>query len=701
MPSVRKNTDKKKPAAAANYRKRREQVRDIQHAQRIAGRNISEIPRIKNTVRRRDCLADFELFCKTYYPGLFYLKWADYQKKTAERIQETIESGGWYARALPRGGGKTTLCKCGIAWAALRGQKRYSVIYAANESMAGRLLKSIKMQLLTNPLLYEDFPHTIHPIREAGGESNLAKGQLYKGQSTYMEWGASRIVLPWIDEEPSTANGCVIEAYGIEQASRGLSCDTPKGESLRPDLALVDDPQTRASAKSPPQTQTRLEHLTGDVAYLPGPDKSISVFCPCTVIYEGDLADQILNRETHPEWHGERTKFVEHFPKDLSPWDEYAEVLKTAQRDDGNIEAASAYYKANRKVLDRGFVITWPERYGRDKGEVSAIQHAMNARIRDEAAFFAEYQNEPILPQDEFELATADEICAKVTGHARGIVPDNCSVLTAFTDIQGEHFFWMVCGWAPDFTGYVIDYGAWPEQHRNYFTRQSIRRKLSSEYPGDRSGIIFAALTELGDKIAGTRYQKMSGGDLQVARWCLDIGWEGTPVTAYAVQSAYRNIISLTKGVFVGATTNPFSEAERAKKWRTTHGHWFWADGPGPAKAVRFDANHWKKRIHMALKRPTASMGAIQLFKANPQQHRMLADHLLAEKPTRVTAKNRTVDQFDLIPGHDNEGLDCLVGCAVGASIAGIVPDTERVHQAKSSTIKTPAEWMAEARARR
>ncbi len=57
----------------------------------------------------------------------------------------------------------------------------------------------------------------------------------------------------------------------------------------------------------------------------------------------------------------------------------------------------------------------------------------------------------------------------------------------------------------------------------------------------------------------------------------------------------------------------------------------------------------------------------------------MLADHLRAEKPTRVEAHGRTVYEWSEIPGRDNEGLDCLVGCFVGASIAGVTRTTERI----------------------
>jgi phage terminase large subunit GpA-like protein len=48
---------------------------------------------------------------------------------------------------------------------------------------------------------------------------------------------------------------------------------------------------------------------------------------------------------------------------------------------------------------------------------------------------------------------------------------------------------------------------------------------------------------------------------------------------------------------------------------------------------------------------------------------------LRAEKPIKVQANGRTVYEWQEKPGQDNEGLDCLVGCAVAASIEKINRD--------------------------
>jgi hypothetical protein len=71
--------------------------------------------------------------------------------------------------------------------------------------------------------------------------------------------------------------------------------------------------------------------------------------------------------------------------------------------------------------MDAGAVVAWPERYNQD--EISAVQHAMNLRLRDEAAFFAEYQNEPIIESEGEEMLSADQVAAKTGGVRRGEVP--------------------------------------------------------------------------------------------------------------------------------------------------------------------------------------------------------------------------------------------------------------------------------------
>ena len=76
--------------------------------------------------------------------------------------------------------------------------------------------------------------------------------------------------------------------------------------------------------------------------------------------------------------------------------------------------AGTEFYRKNKIAMDEGADVAWKERFNHD--ELSAIQHAMNLRLQNEAAFFAEYQNEP-LPEIEADddLLTVDQIASKLS----------------------------------------------------------------------------------------------------------------------------------------------------------------------------------------------------------------------------------------------------------------------------------------------
>jgi hypothetical protein len=56
-------------------------------------------------------------------------------------------------------------------------------------------------------------------------------------------------------------------------------------------------------------------------------------------------------------------------------------------------------------------------------GEISAMQNAMNLRLRMRDQFAAECQNEPALPQVSDQALTVDQVMEKTNGYRRGEVP--------------------------------------------------------------------------------------------------------------------------------------------------------------------------------------------------------------------------------------------------------------------------------------
>jgi len=102
--------------------------------------------------------------------------------------------------------------------------------------------------------------------------------------------------------------------------------------------------------------------------------------------------------------------------------------------------------------MDEGASAAWQERFNDD--EISAVQHAMNLKFRDEAAFMAEYQNEPLtlFARDE-SILSEEEIAEKVNGLRQYAVPLCCDRVTAFIDIQKNLLYYTVAAWAENFTG--------------------------------------------------------------------------------------------------------------------------------------------------------------------------------------------------------------------------------------------------------
>jgi hypothetical protein len=125
--------------------------------------------------------------------------------------------------------------------------------------------------------------------------------------------------------------------------------------------------------------------------------------------------------------------------------------------------------------MDAGALIAWPERYNYD--ELSAIQHAVNLKLQDEAAFYAEYQNDPLPAETtDDDLLVADQIAAKTNRIARGEIPLGCNTLTMFIDVQQNLLFFVVVAWEENFTGYVVDYGSYPRATNGPLRFFTIRR---------------------------------------------------------------------------------------------------------------------------------------------------------------------------------------------------------------------------------
>ncbi len=248
-----------------------------------------------------------------------------------------------------------------------------------------------------------------------------------------------------------------------------------------------------------------------------------------------------------------------------------------------------------------------------------------------------------------------------------------------FVDVQAKALFWLVAAWENDFTGCVLDYGTEPDQKADYFTLRDIRRTLAAAAP--RAGIegaIYAGLERLTEAKLGREWQRDDGAQVRIDRCLIDANWGQSSDVVYQFcrQSKFAGVVLPSHGRYVGASSIPFSEYKRKRgdrvglNWRIPV-----ITGRRTVRHVVFDTNYWKSFIQARLAVPMGDPGCLSLFGRQPERHRLLAEHLTSEYRVRTEGRGRTVDEWKLrVDGLDNHWLDCLVGCALAASMGGAAP---------------------------
>ena len=673
------------------YERRKARASEAKRSESAKGREIGELPPVKDAARRKAAARDFRRFCETYLAEAFPLAWSQDHLTAIGKIEGAVLRGELFAFAMPRGSGKTTLCEAACLWAMLYGHRQFIVLVGADQTIASSMADSLKGQIENNDTLLEDFPEACYPVRALDRIAQRAKGQTYQGRPTEMDWAADQVTLPFIKGSPSA--GACVRVAGITGRIRGLKHTRPDGKTIRPSLVLIDDPQTDESAASPSQCATREKILSGAILGLAGPGSKIAGLCTITVIRPDDLADRLLDRARHPAWQGERTKLVYDWPTAEDLWLEYGELRRTGQRNGAGTAEADAFYAERQAEMDAGARVAWPERLNED--ELTAIQHAWNLRIdRGEAAFHAEYQNQPIAEDVASDKLDKRSLAGRVTTLARGTVPVNHHQLTAFIDVQDRVLFWLVASWSEQFGGHVVSYGVYPDQGVSFFEAGSAKRTLAKASGGAGfEAALTAGLEHVTAMLLSKDWPREDGTAMRIGQIMIDANWGKSTETVrtFVRRSPHASLILPSHGRGIGASSPGLCDRGKARgdrlglNWRigTVNGQ----------RSVTYDTNFWKTFAAARLRLATGDPEAVMLCAG---EHDLLFEHLTTEYPVRTeSARGRVVDEWKLSGTRfENHWWDCLVGAAVAASIAGVSPASTEMggrRRRKAEIPTTPA----------
>lgn len=423
-------------------------------------------------------------------PRKFTQAFGTVHSRIIKTIYDRATTGGKKAVAAPRGKGKSTIVKGMLIYATAAELVRFIVPICATTNLAGRIYRDYRNEWSNNDWLMADFPEICAPVRHLEGAPQRAARQHVDGHLTHINWSSTDFLrLPRVPgnaneylrsqcREWSPFGGVKMAFAGLDAAFRGMNIDDD-----RPDCLIIDDPETRESARSFQQIEDRIEIIEKDIEGLEGPDKPLAMVMVTTLQNTYCVSAQFTDPEQKPSWEGERYGWIRSWPSRQDLWGEYIALRRKAQQagDRHGMEAVG-FYLANQQAMHEGVVmladnfkeINLPD--GRQAVH-SAIQEAYN-KIADTnlSAFKAEYQNDPD-PEEQSEKSalTPGRVAGQLSRIAQGEVPDSKVFSFVGIDIGKYKSHWVKISATREMILWVVDYGIIETHGLNKFsTEQAI-----------------------------------------------------------------------------------------------------------------------------------------------------------------------------------------------------------------------------------
>lgn len=678
------NADAGRDRRARHSRERQVEVSDI-----------GPIPEVVNPVRKEACRLDLEKFLVEYFPestGLTPLS-SDH-KRVIARIQGVMLNGGRQCNVVYRGFAKTTISENAAIWAAVYGHRKFIPVFGADASSAERIIDSIKRELETNDLLWEDFPEVCHAIRALEGKPQRQHSQHCGGKRTFIAFTSDTVVLPTIEGSPASA--AILTSRGLMAASRGMKFKRPDGVNVRPDCALLDDIQTDESAASPLQCQKRINVIKKAILKSAGHRKKLAVILNGTIIAPDDAVDQLSDHKRNPSWEAERIPMIRAWSSahDTLWLMNYAKLRRTFDEDQpGDKERAeveaNAFYIANREAMDADCQVSWESCYDPET-EHSAIQHAYNMLIDDgEDVFASECQNNPRRVEEgngQIDIkGTAIE--SRTNGVERGVVPLGSTHLVAHIDVQHSLLYWTAFACDNEMTGSVVDTDCFPKQDAPYFALREAKRTLQVAYKElNAQAVVEQGLSDLIDHLFTRDWKREDGGMQSLERVLVDWsdGNMADVVARVCRTHKFKANVMPAAGKGIGPGELPMLQYKTRPGEQAGH-HWILTRKNG-SHSLLVDTNYWKTRTADALTCLPTLKGAVRLYGDENTDHRMTADHYSSEKAERMThdRSGRVGYVWKKKPNRENHRFDNLYNCLAAASTLGCGKDAPKKRERKT-----------------
>lgn len=639
-----------------------------------------------------------------YFPSVFTYGLTDQQREMAAAILAAARFGGDQSIAAPRGEGKTTITECVVIYCVLTGIVTFPLILAATGPDAERILGNIKAQIADNDLLYEDYHEICGPARELQGLPNRANGQLVTGKigaevvaedRSRIKWSGRQIVLPTIPGRYSRASGQIVATRGLDSAVRGIRYGT-----MRPDLAVIDDPETREVAESDTLPAKLEKKLDQDIAGLAGQRRRIARVMLTTLMNRVSVSARFTDPTIKPSWKGRRFRLLEQWPERRDLWDEYVSLRQAGQAAGDQFgREAHEFYINNRQQMDLGAVVNNPHRYAvarmpdGSQQQVSSLQACWDL-IADigESAFNTEYQNDPPEEFGPIESGiTAHRIQKQISGYDRRVVPPDCVLITQGIDVRKIALHWVVRAWRRDGTGYVIDYGVHEVHGTTYGSDEGV------------DWAVYRAILDRMESFRDTVYESA----VHLERFTLvDAGWRTDAVYSACREIGVGIMPIMGFGKSSGCTQANFNDVQRRTLDRKPGNGWF-LSRRGKLWLVCADADRWKAWEHDRWMTAPGKPLSLQMFGQQSERpdrmsddeklHHAYARHIVNEIEVEEPYKG-TIRRIWKPKSENTHWFDASYYADVAAAMKGIQIGQSAASPSRSGPVMTLAEMAAASR---
>ncbi|MEW6359635.1 MAG: phage terminase large subunit [Planctomycetota bacterium] len=286
--------------------------------------------------------SDLPFFEATYLPHHFSAPGGRFH----EELDAFLRQAGHCVVEAPRGHGKSTKITLSfLLHAILYNEARFVLLVSETYDQASRFLQDIRHEIESNDEIIADF-----------------------GRLRTCAWSNRRLI---------TAADVCLQVFGEGQKIRGS-----KFRQFRPDLIVVDDPESLSTTQSAAVRRKRRDWFHKEVLGALDPDGKVVLIG--TAVHHDGLLRHVMRRGG---FRVKQFKAVIAWPRRMDLWAEWEGVLRENGRD-----GAEAFFRDREAEMTEGAEVLWPTYWD--------LYRLMRRRFEmGVVAFAAEFQNEPIDPE--------------------------------------------------------------------------------------------------------------------------------------------------------------------------------------------------------------------------------------------------------------------------------------------------------------